>query len=73
MSQQFPHTSAHVAKFHVLDFVVARPGGQNALDWLVGSGELYEKPVALLFGSPRANYAQASLMETLRRDECQNR
>jgi len=38
---------------------------KNALDWLVASGELYEKPVALFSASPRANYAQASLLETL--------
>jgi len=38
---------------------------KNALDWLVASGELYEKPVALFNASPRANYAQASLTETL--------
>lgn len=38
---------------------------KNALDWVVASGELYEKPVALLSASPRATYAQASLMETL--------
>jgi chromate reductase len=38
---------------------------KNALDWLVASGELYQKPVALFSASPRANYAQASLIETL--------
>jgi chromate reductase len=42
------------------------PGAlKNALDWLVASGELYEKPVALFSASPRANYAHASLVETL--------
>jgi NAD(P)H-dependent FMN reductase len=42
------------------------PGAlKNALDWLVASGELYEKPVALFSASPRANYAHASLAETL--------
>ena len=42
------------------------PGAlKNALDWLVASGELYEKPVALFSASPRANYAHASLTETL--------
>lgn len=39
---------------------------KNALDWLVASGELYEKPVALFSASPRATYAQASLIETLK-------
>lgn len=38
---------------------------KNALDWVVASGELYEKPVALFSASPRATYAQASLTETL--------
>ena len=38
---------------------------KNALDWLVASGELYEKPVALFSASTRATFAQASLTETL--------
>jgi len=38
---------------------------KNALDWLVASGELYEKPVALFSASPRGTYAQASLTQTL--------
>ena len=39
---------------------------KNALDWLVGSGELYEKPVAILQTSAeRGPYAHASLKETL--------
>jgi chromate reductase, NAD(P)H dehydrogenase (quinone) len=38
---------------------------KNALDWLVRSGELYEKPVALINASPRSTLAQASLSETL--------
>jgi len=38
---------------------------KNALDWVVASGELYSKPVALFSASPRAGYAQASLVETL--------
>lgn len=39
---------------------------KNALDWLVGSGELTDKPVALLNASPRATIAHAELAETLR-------
>ena len=39
---------------------------KNALDWIVGSGEIVGKPVALLNASPRATHAQASLTETLR-------
>ena len=38
---------------------------KNALDWVVGSGELVGKPVALINASPRATHAQASLIETL--------
>lgn len=38
---------------------------KNALDWVVGSGELVAKPVALFNASPRGTYAQASLLETL--------
>ncbi len=38
---------------------------KNALDWLVGSGELVGKPVALVNASPRATHAWASLAETL--------
>lgn len=38
---------------------------KNALDWLVASGELYEKPVALFSASPYARFAPASLIETL--------
>jgi len=38
---------------------------KNALDWVVLSGELFEKPIALFNASPRATHAQASLIETL--------
>jgi NAD(P)H-dependent FMN reductase len=38
---------------------------KNALDWVVGSGEFFGKPVALINASPRATLAQASLTETL--------
>jgi NAD(P)H-dependent FMN reductase len=34
---------------------------KNALDWIVGSGEIIDKPVALVNASPRATHAQASL------------
>src|SRR5215471_13762761 len=37
---------------------------KNALDWIVGSGELVDKPVGLLNDSPRSTYGQASLRET---------
>lgn len=38
---------------------------KNALDWVVSSGEIYEKPVALVNASMGATHAYASLMETL--------
>jgi chromate reductase len=43
------------------------PGSlKNALDWIVRSGELYEKPVALITTSPRTTFAQSALTEILR-------
>jgi NAD(P)H-dependent FMN reductase len=42
------------------------PGAfKNALDWVVGSGEFINKPVAALNASGRAEHAQASLLDTL--------
>jgi NAD(P)H-dependent FMN reductase len=38
---------------------------KNALDWVVGSGEFIDKPVALINTSTRATRAWASLAETL--------
>ena len=38
---------------------------KNALDWVVGSGELIDKPIALINASGRATHAWASLKETL--------
>lgn len=38
---------------------------KNALDWVVGSGELIHKPIALVNASSRATHALASLRETL--------
>lgn len=43
------------------------PGAlKNALDWVVGSGELVDKPVALLNPSPWSTFAHPQLAETLR-------
>jgi chromate reductase, NAD(P)H dehydrogenase (quinone) len=42
---------------------------KNALDWVVGTGELYGKPVAILSAAPdaaRAVHARADLERTLR-------
>lgn len=42
------------------------PGAlKNAIDWVVSSGQIYEKPVALLNASMGATHAYASLAETL--------
>jgi len=38
---------------------------KNALDWLVASGELIDKPIAVINTSSRATHAHASLLETL--------
>ena len=38
---------------------------KNALDWVVATGELVDKPVALINASPRAHHAQEALTETL--------
>lgn len=38
---------------------------KNALDWVVGSGELIDKPIALVNASARATIAHTSLLETL--------
>jgi NAD(P)H-dependent FMN reductase len=38
---------------------------KNALDWVVGSGELIDKPVAVFNASTRARHAWESLVETL--------
>jgi len=52
------------------EYAHSLPGSlKNALDWLVGSGELYEKRVAVLCGSPRPNGGEkgrAALEQTLR-------
>jgi len=38
---------------------------KNALDWLVDSGELVDKPIGLINASPRATHAHAQLTEIL--------
>lgn len=43
------------------------PGAlKNALDWIVGSGELSGKPVAVLNASPSSHHAWHALMEIVR-------
>jgi len=36
---------------------------KNALDWVVGSGELIDKPVVLINASPQSKFAVAQLTE----------
>jgi NAD(P)H-dependent FMN reductase len=43
------------------------PGAlKNALDWLVSSPVIIDKPIALINASPRSTFAHAQLAETLR-------
>ncbi|MBI1243404.1 MAG: hypothetical protein GC202_00220 [Alphaproteobacteria bacterium] len=43
------------------------PGGlKNALDWVVSSSEMVDKPVALFHASPRSEISRAALAEILR-------
>lgn len=39
---------------------------KNSLDWIVGSGEIVNKPTAVFNASPRAQIAHEALLETLR-------
>ena len=52
--------------FSTPEYAHGIPGSlKNALDWIVGSGELSEKVVMLMNASSRAVYAQAALTEVL--------
>lgn len=52
--------------FSTPEYAHGVPGAlKNALDWVVGSGELYQKPAVMCNASSRAMYAQAALKETL--------
>lgn len=70
----FPAVQEFRARLRAADGVVIScpeyahgvPGSfKNALDWVVGSGEFVDKPVALFQASARSTYALASLTETL--------
>lgn len=39
---------------------------KNALDWLVSSAEIIDKPIVLINASARATFAHAQLLETLK-------
>ena len=53
--------------FSTPEYARGIPGSlKNALDWVVGSGELSGKPVALMNASARGEFAQAALREVLK-------
>jgi chromate reductase len=57
---------ADAVLFSTPEYAHGVPGTlKNALDWVVGSGELSGKPVAMVNASSRGTYAQASLKEIL--------
>ena len=62
--------AADAVLFASPEYAHSLPGSlKNALDWLVGSGELYGKRVAVLCGSPRPNggvLGREALERTLR-------
>ncbi len=52
--------------FSTPEYAHALPGSfKNAIDWVIGTGELVEKPIAIVNPSPRSTYAQDSLREVL--------
>lgn len=58
--------TSHAVLLSSPEYAHGVPGAlKNALDWVVGSGELVDKPVALLNASSRATHAWSSLVETL--------
>ncbi len=58
---------ASAVLFSTPEYAHGVPGAlKNALDWIVGSGELSGKTVALFNASSRGEYAQASLREILK-------
>ncbi len=58
--------TADAVVFSVPEYAHGVPGVvKNALDWVVGSGELVDKPVVFFNSSARGTYAQASILETL--------
>ncbi len=53
--------------FSTPEYAHGLPGSfKNALDWLVGGEEFYQKPIALLNASAGAVHAQQSLMEIVK-------
>jgi chromate reductase len=59
-------TASHAVLISTPEYAHGLPGSlKNALDWVVRSGELYAKPVALVNASPRSSYVLAALEEVL--------
>lgn len=58
--------NADAVIFSTPEYAHGMPGSlKNLLDWIVGSGELSKKPVALINASARGVFAQAALKEVL--------
>lgn len=58
---------AEAVVFSTPEYAHGIPGSlKNALDWVVGTGELSRKPVTLVNASGRGVYAQAALREVLK-------
>lgn len=58
--------SADVVVISTPEYAHGVPGVlKNALDWVVGSGELIDKPVVVVNAAPHSTFAQSSLCETL--------
>ncbi len=59
--------SSDAVVFSTPEYAHGVPGSlKNLLDWVVGSGELSDKPVALIHASAQGEHAKTSLRETLR-------
>lgn len=59
--------TADAVLFSSPEYAHGVPGAfKNALDWVVGSGELVDKPVGLLSASAASQFAHPQLAETLR-------
>ena len=58
---------SHAVLFSTPEYAHGIPGSlKNALDWVVGTGELSGKPVILVNASSRGTHVQAALTEVLK-------
>ena len=59
-------TRADAVVISTPEYAHGLPGSlKNALDWVVGSGEIVDKRISILNPSPRSTFAQAQLIEIL--------